>query len=108
MAVTVKTMRDIRTLSGQVGQVAMPYRAYMRISCLEMERFRRQQEKSSASHRIAIINARMCEIEAEKDKLLRALNERSANMSAANPAGGASSYTSPTRAGASRGFKIRY
>ena len=46
----VRGLQDIRTLSGSVDQSTIPYRAYMKVSCLEMEKLRRQQERASAMH----------------------------------------------------------
>jgi len=38
MAVPTKGLTNIRTLSGRVDQVSLPYRSYMQITCLEMEK----------------------------------------------------------------------
>jgi hypothetical protein len=64
----------------------------MQITCLEMERARRGTERRSASRRIAEIDARMAEIDEEKQEILRKL----AADRASNP------RPSPN------GFKIRY
>jgi hypothetical protein len=69
-------LRDLRTLSGRVDAGSIPYRGYMKIACLEMERTRREKEKDSAIHRIRSIDARFQDIEAEKHRLLSALGER--------------------------------
>ena len=69
-------LRDLRTLSGRVDAGSIPYRGYMKIACLEMERTRREKEKNSAIHRIRSIDDRFQEIEAEKHRLLSALGER--------------------------------
>jgi len=50
--------------------------AYMKISCLEMEKARRSKERQSAQLRIANIDARVAELDAEKDALLIGLGER--------------------------------
>jgi hypothetical protein len=50
--------------------------AYMSISCLEMERARREKERQSALTRIQNIEQRIREIEAEKDLLLKGVGER--------------------------------
>jgi hypothetical protein len=68
-------LQDIRTLSGQVDQTFLPYKAYLRIGCLEMEKARRGVERSSALSRVSNIDARFQEIEAEKAALLEALRE---------------------------------
>jgi len=72
--IPIRGLTDIRTLSGSVDQAAIPYRAYMKISCLEMEKLRRGKERESAEHRMKNIDARFQEIEAEKAALLQALD----------------------------------
>jgi hypothetical protein len=105
MSVPSRGVRDIRTLSGRVDMVALPYRAYMRISCLEMERFRRDQEKAGAMHRMDILNGRIQEIEVEKDTLLQGLGERGADR----PRGRRVTPSSAMRPGANaNGFKLKY
>ena len=46
--INLRSLKDIRTHSGRVDRVVVPYMAYMKISCLEMEKARRETEKSSA------------------------------------------------------------
>lgn len=74
MAVLRKGLSNIRTISGRVHQTFTPYRAYMQISCLEMEKSRRLEERKNAATRIAEIDARLTDIEAEKSMLEEALN----------------------------------
>jgi len=74
MANRIKGVRSLRTLSGKVDQVAVPYRAYMQITCLEMEKARRNSERQSASSLIADIDTRLREIETEKGRILEALS----------------------------------
>lgn len=100
MAIPVRGLRNLRTLSGKVDQVLVPYRAYMQITCLEMERARRGNERRSASRHIAEIDQRLVEIDAEKGKLLQALAEHG-GAPAGPPVG------SPAR-GPQGGFKHRY
>lgn len=74
-----RSLQDIRILSGTLEATSAPYMAYMKVSCLEMERARRETEKASAMARVNSIDARIKEIEAEKDVLLRSLSERNAD-----------------------------
>jgi hypothetical protein len=67
-------MRDIKTFSGKVDRIANPYMAYMQITCLEMEKARKDKERTSALGRVHNITTRMREIEIEKASLLRALS----------------------------------
>src|SRR5674476_773806 len=71
MAIPTKGVNNIRTLSGRVDQLSLPYRSYMQITCLEMEKARRGMERKSASQRIALIDARLDQIEQAKQDLLQ-------------------------------------
>lgn len=75
MASSMRGLRTLRTLSGKVDQMSVPYRGYMQITCLEMEKARREAERHSAGQRIAEIDARMKEIETEKAEILKRLSE---------------------------------
>lgn len=74
----LRGLKDIRTRSGRVDSAGVPYMAYMKIGCLEMEKARREKEKFSSQARINNIEARLGEIEAEKSDLLCRLGERPA------------------------------
>ena len=107
----LRGLQDIRTLSGKGGPARNPYMAYMRISCLEMEKQRRGQERESALHRVKSIDERLQEIEAEKAGILQALNEQQGD----NPSYALSSPCSVNPQQAARaqatqrsGFKLRY
>ena len=101
---TIRGLQDLRTYSGTVEQVARPYRAYMRISCLEMEKLRRGQERKSAMHRVENIDARFEEIEAEKAALLTMIDDTKTSQTI-----GAPGRETKTSTGHSNdGFKIRY
>jgi hypothetical protein len=104
MAVPTKGLNNIRTLSGRVDQVSLPYRIYMQITCLEMERSRRDKERQSASQRIMEIDARLKQIDQAKQELLQAVSTKGKGLPARLPG----LELKPTiRRGAS-GFKIRY
>jgi len=98
MAEPRRGLRDIRTLTGKVGGAFHPYKAYLRISHIEMEKARKNQETAAAKKLIADIAARLEEIEAEKQTLLQAMGERSG--------GGMPLPTGPRRS--TGGFKLRY
>ncbi len=84
---TIKGLRDIRTRSGKVGRAGIPYMVYMNISCLEMEKARRQKEKFSAQTRIRNIDLRLSEIECEKQSLLQSLEENQPDRMRSEKAG---------------------
>ncbi|MFP3870136.1 MAG: hypothetical protein ACLFVT_04540 [Syntrophobacteria bacterium] len=71
----IRGLQAIRTLSGRTDRASQPYRAYLKIAALEMEKARRNKERESATHRVKIINARTKEIEREKAALLLELGE---------------------------------
>jgi hypothetical protein len=101
----IRGLQDIRTRSGNVDRVAHPYMAYMKITCLEMEKARRGQERESAIHRVNTIDARFKEIEDEKSALLQALGERNSNGASGKTAR-TGQKSAPRR---SKGpFRIRY
>ena len=104
MATPRRGLREIHALSGRVDQVSLPYRAYMKITCLEMEKARRASERKSASQRIANIDARLKEIEAEKAALLQALEGRNGGK----PIGVPSLELKPAPRRSTGGFKLRY
>lgn len=102
MPIPTKGLSSIRTLSGRVDQVALPYRSYMQITCLEMEKARRNMERKSASGRIAVIDARLAEIEQAKLELLQSLADQgtSPHCSRVDP--------KPAPSRSAGGFRIRY
>ena len=71
----LKSLQDIRTHAGRVDEAAIPYKAFMKMSCLEMEKFRKERERKSAMTRVNNIDKRFQEIEAEKAAILTHLNK---------------------------------
>lgn len=65
-----KGMNDIRTHTGTVDQTFLPHKAFMRISCLEMEKAHRIKEMESSRRRIEAIKKRLEEIETETNALM--------------------------------------
>lgn len=104
MAIPNKRLTNIRTLSGRVDQLSLPYRSYMQITCLEMEKARRSMERKSASERVALIDTRIEQIEKAKQELLQAV--------AASDHGGLVSLPRlelrPAPRRSANGFKVRY
>ena len=104
MAIPAKGLNQLRTLSGRVDQLSLPYRSYMQITCLEMERARRNMERKSASRRIALIDARLEEIDQAKQDLFQAVAARGQGTPGRLP--GLDLKPAPRRSAG--GFKIRY
>ena len=69
----MRGVQDIRTRSGSADEGAIPYKAYMKLSILEMEKFRRGKEKQSALERVNHIDQRFTDIEAERQKIITVL-----------------------------------
>lgn len=100
----LKSLQDIRTHAGRVETAAIPYKAFMKMSCLEMEKFRRERERKSAMTRVDNIDKRFREIEAEKASILSRLSE-------AAPRKGKDSEEADSRPSARQtpnGFRLRY
>jgi hypothetical protein len=104
MAVASRGLKNIRTLSRRVDARAQSHRTYMQITCLEMEKARRASERKSASLRIAEIDARIHEIEAEKQTLISSLDGACPSTAARR---GAVEVSPPVRRIGS-GFRVRY
>ena len=77
MPVPLRGLRTKRTFAGRVDRVCLPHRAHMQIACLEIEKTRRASERTAARRRVAELEARLREIEAEEAALLQRLAERS-------------------------------
>lgn len=103
MATPLRGLRDIRTHSGIANETLHPHMAYMRITCLEMEKARRGKERASATRLVQKIDMRFKEIEVEKDRLLRAMGERGSLSAAAQDA-----RSKPQPRGNTAGLKFRY
>ena len=104
MAIPTKGVNNLRTLSGRVDQLSLPYRSYMQITCLEMEKARRGMERKSASQRIAQIDARLEHIEKSKQELLQAVTASGQPVPGRLP----SLDLRPAPRRSAGGFKIRY
>ena len=74
----MRVVQDIRTLSGARNHLSQPHRGYMRIACLELERFRRNKERECAMGRVRHLDARFQEIEAEQAAILDMLGQEKA------------------------------
>ncbi len=100
----IRGLQDLRTLSGRVDKAFIPYKGYMKVSCLEMEKMRRGKERESAMQRVKNIDLRFKEIEAEKAALLQTLKERNCGNSDNAPG----VEPKPALRRSTGGFKFRY
>jgi hypothetical protein len=81
----IRGVKDIRTHSGTPDQVIVPYKAYMAITALEMEKFRRQTERDNLVLRLNNVIARLRTVESEKAALLRRLGKQAAQPRGRRP-----------------------
>ncbi|EKD22141.1 MAG: hypothetical protein ACD_87C00136G0006 [uncultured bacterium] len=72
----MRGVQDIKTLSGRSDEGTIPYKAYMKLSILEMEKFRRGKEKTSALEKVRHIDQRFKEIEAARQEIITALEAK--------------------------------
>jgi hypothetical protein len=108
MAITRKVLRgvqNIRTISGRVDETAIPYKAYMKLSMLEMEKYRRGKERASALEKLRTIEQRFQEIEEEKRQTLQQMEAQGVPQPAPRRVSGRQAAAPRASTGA---FKIRY
>jgi hypothetical protein len=72
----MRGVQDIRTISGRVDERSIPYKAYMKLSILEMEKYRRGKEKESALDRVHHIDQRFQDIEVERQEIITVLEAK--------------------------------
>lgn len=75
---TIRGLQEMRTSAGAIGTASnaatMPHKLHMRLCSLEMERYRREQERRVAMERADKCEARCRAIESEVRTLLAAIN----------------------------------
>jgi hypothetical protein len=98
-------VQNIRTMSGRVDDKAIPYKAYMKLSMLEMEKYRRGIEKECAIEKVQKIDQRFQEIEVEKQQTLQRMETRSVPAPYQRRVAGQPSPAPRANTGA---FKIKY
>ena len=104
----IRGVKDIRTRSGTPDQVIVPYKAYMAITALEMEKFRRETERDNLSLRLNNVNARLQTVEAEKEVLLQRLGKEAAGRPGRRPMKSSRPNRDGPAAGQAGGFKFQY
>lgn len=85
MAMPRRGIQDIRSLTGRVKKATLPHEVFLRISQIEMEKARKTRESEKAQQLVADIAARLKEIEAEKEALLRGVGAREVDPRQARP-----------------------
>jgi hypothetical protein len=103
---TLRNLQDIRTHSRASVEVFEPHKAFMRLTCLEMEKARREMERESALERVRNIETRFREIEAEKTEIMRTLMENNSIQLLPGPS--ANCGTNRILQPSGNGFKFKY
>jgi hypothetical protein len=70
---TQRSLNVLRSLSGSAHQAMAPHAAYMKITTIELEKMRLGRAREHALRRMAEIDARLRELEAQKAALLSAM-----------------------------------
>jgi len=104
----IRGVKDIRTRSGTPDQVIVPYKAYMAITALEMEKFRRETERENLMLRLNNVNSRLLTVESEKAALLQRLGKEAASRPARRPIKSSRPIRNCPAAGQAGGFKFQY
>lgn len=94
---------DLRTLAGRADRQIPTYKAFLRVSFLELERARHDQEIVTTRRRLDFMLARCREIDAEKSEILA-----SAEVAAPPPEAAAAGSPGHPSKPAQRGFRFAY
>lgn len=98
----------VRTLAGRGGQSGhLPYRVYMKLASLELQRHRHLSERENALRRIEILERQIRAIEAEQDVVLKGVSQK-AGVDAKDLSGVAPRLDQDVPSTGSGGFKFRY
>jgi hypothetical protein len=104
----IRGVKDLRTRSGTPDQVVVPYKAYMAITALEMETFRREKERDNLMLRLANVKARLQTVESEKAALLQRLGKEAGPRPGRRPIKSSRPIRDCPQAGNAGGFKYHY
>jgi hypothetical protein len=104
----IRGVKDIRTRSGAPDQVLVPYKVYMAITALEMEKFRRETERDNLMLRLNNVHARLQTVESEKAALLQRLGKEAAGRPSRRPIKSSRPIRDCPAAGNAGGFKFQY
>jgi len=102
----MRGVQDIKTHSGRADKAALPYKAYMKLSILEMEKFRRGKEKQNALDKVAQIDQRFRDIETERGEIIAALESNGERY--LRPPDSADTSTVMAPRSTTGSFKIKY
>ena len=71
----IRGLRDIRTNVDRIDQFIAPYKGYLRIGSLEMERARKLTERGNLAERLRVIEERCRQLDAEKKLIMRIIDD---------------------------------
>ncbi len=101
---TLRGLQSIRTHSNRNESSFSPYKAFMKLTALEMEKVRRNKEKDSAMERLQELRTRFREIDAEKAVILKQLAAADYDL----PVEGSKQIAKSVSATANNSFKLKY
>ncbi|MDO8540687.1 MAG: hypothetical protein Q7S40_09655 [Opitutaceae bacterium] len=104
----IRGVKDIRTRTSLLNEVFVPYKAYMAITSLEMEKSRRQTERKSLLVRLNGIEERLKTIDKEKTVLLRRLGREKAERAVMGSLRSSLPAKHNPPGGRSGGFRYQY
>lgn len=96
-------LADLRTPTGRADRQIPSYKAFLRVSFLELERARHEQEIATVRRRLDFMLARCREIDAEKNEILTG-----ADTAPSRPEPAAAPRNGPADNPAKRGFRFAY
>ena len=105
---TLRGIKDIRTRSGAPDQTVVPHKAYMVITVLEMEKFRRETERDTLMMRLNNVHARLQKVEIEKASLLQRLGKEGPGPPVRRPIKSSRPVRDCPEPGNASGFKFQY
>ena len=72
----IRGLQDLKTASGSIDGIddlSVPFKAYQKLSVLEMEKYRRGRERQSALAKLRVIDERFEDIDTEKREILASM-----------------------------------
>jgi hypothetical protein len=81
----LRTLESIPTLSSRQRDTRVPYKTFMQITCLEIEKARLQKEKGSFIERVKKIDSRLQAIASEEATLFQSLEQKKNGISSESP-----------------------
>lgn len=72
---TLRSLNVLRTLQSVSKPLLAPHAAYMKVTCLELEKLRLNKAREHARRRIGDIDSRLRELNEQKTALLRSMED---------------------------------